>query len=71
MSGFLTICYVIRGFAYCNSTANTTIFIVLLKEMPSSSSSSWLSKYKKYMNSAVDLQFFMENFAVEIVNNVN
>ena len=45
MSGFLTIYYVIKAFAYFKSTANMkTVFLVLFKEMSSSSS---LSEYKK------------------------
>ena len=71
MFGFLTICFVIKAYAYFNSSADTkTILLVLFKEMPSSSS-SWQSEHTKYTNSVVDLQIFLENFAVKILNNVN
>jgi len=40
--------------------------------MPSSSSSSsWQPDHTRFKNSAVDLQIFLENFAVEVLNNVN
>jgi len=74
MFGFLTICFVIKACASFNSPADTkTILLVLFKEMPTSSSSSswWQSEHTKYTNSGVDLQIFLENFAVKSLNNVN
>ena len=59
-----------KATAYFNSTADTkTILQVLFKEM--SSSSSWQSEHAKYTNSGVDLQIFLENFVVKILNNAN